>query len=49
MNTITVRYWGGMGNVLFQISAAIAYSNKLNRPFILSKYTATTIGIDETN
>jgi len=40
MNTITVRYWGGMGNVLFQIAAAIAYSNKLNRPFVLSKYPA---------
>jgi len=40
MNTITVRYWGGMGNVLFQISAAIAYSNKTNRPYILSKYPA---------
>ena len=40
MSTITVRYWGGMGNVLFQIAAAIAYSNKLNRPFVLSKYQA---------
>jgi hypothetical protein len=56
MNTITVRYWGGMGNVLFEISAAIAYSNKLNRPFILSKYpafpnldnySASSIGLDE--
>jgi hypothetical protein len=56
MNTITVRYWGGMGNVLFQIAAAIAYSNKLNRPFVLSKYpafpnlencSASSIGIAE--
>ena len=56
MSTITVRYWGGMGNVLFQIAAAIAYSNKLNRPFVLSKYpafpnlencSASSIGITE--
>lgn len=57
MDTITVKYWGGMGNVLFQIAAAVAYSNKFNRPFVLSKYaafpnlvnyTATSIGLDET-
>jgi len=40
MNTITVRYWGGLGNVMFEIAAAIAYSAKLNRPLILSKYPA---------
>jgi len=57
MNTITVRYWGGLGNVMFEIAAAIAYSNKLNRPLILSKYPAfpnlenhcaESIGLDET-
>jgi len=57
MNTITVKYWGGMGNVLFQIAATVAYSNTFNRPFLLSKYaafpnlvnyTATSIGLDET-
>ena len=57
MNTITVKYWGGMGNVLFQSAAAVAYSNKFNRPFVLSKYTAfpnlenytaASIGLDET-
>lgn len=57
MTIITVKYnGGGMGNVLFQIAAAIAYSNKLNRPFLLSKYhtfpnlenhTASSIGFDE--
>jgi len=56
MNTITVKYWGRTGNVLFQISAAIAYSNKTNRPFILSKYdlfpnlenySASSIGLNE--
>jgi hypothetical protein len=56
MNIITVRYWGGMGNVLFEIAAAVAYSNKLNRPFLLAKYpafpnldnyTPTSIGLDE--
>lgn len=56
MNTITVKYWGRTGNILFQIAAAIYYSNKLNRPFILSeceglpnieKYTAKSLGIDE--
>ena len=55
MNIITVRYWGGMGNVLFQIAAAIAYSNMKTRPFLLDKYpafpnidhyTAEAIGID---
>jgi len=57
MNLITVRYCGGIGNVLFQIAAVIAYSNKRNRPFILSKYpaflnldnhTPASIGLDET-
>jgi len=56
MNIITVRYWGGMGNVLFEIAAAVAHSNKLNRPFLLAKYpafpnlenyTPTSIGLDE--
>ena len=56
MNTITVKYWGGTGNVLFQISAAIYYSNKLNRPFLLNEYpgfpnlknySAKSIGLDE--
>lgn len=54
-NIITVRYWGGMGNVLFEIAAAIAYSNMKKRPFVLDKYaafpnidhhTAESIGID---
>ena len=40
MNIITVRYWGGMGNVMFQIAAAIAYSKKHNRPYVLDKYAA---------
>jgi hypothetical protein len=57
MNIITVRYWGGMGNVLFEIASAIAHSNRLNRPFLLAKYpafpkldnhTPSSIGLDET-
>jgi hypothetical protein len=57
MNIITVRYWGGTGNILFQIATTIAYANKLNRPFILNShssfpnldnYTASSIGINET-
>lgn len=40
MNTITVKYSGGLGNVLFQIAAVIAYSNKFDRTFIFSKYNA---------
>ena len=56
MNTITVKYWGRTGNVLFQIASAIYYSNKLNRPFLLEtydglpnleKYSAKSIGMDE--
>lgn len=56
MNTITAKYWGRTGNILFQIAAAIYYSNKQNRPFILDecegfpkleKYTAKSLGIDE--
>lgn len=56
MNTITVKYWGGTGNCLFQIGAAIYYSNKLNRPFLLNehpgfpnlkKYSPKSIGLDE--
>lgn len=56
MNIITVRYWGGMGNVLFQIAAAIAYSNMQNKPYVFDKYaafpnldqcTAESIGIDQ--
>ena len=57
MNIITSKYSGGNGNVLFQISATISYSNKLNRPFVLSsnksfpnieKYSASSIGLNET-
>lgn len=40
MNTITVKYSGGLGNVLFQIAAVIAYSNKFDRTFIFSKYNS---------
>ena len=40
MNTITVKYCGGLGNIMFEIATAIAYSVKLNRPLILSKYPA---------
>jgi hypothetical protein len=38
MNTITVRYWGRLGNMLFQIGAAVAYSYMVNRKFILEKF-----------
>ena len=38
MNTITVRYWGGLGNILFQIAATVAYSYMVNRKFIFDKY-----------
>lgn len=57
MNIITVKYWGGIGNILFQIATTIAYANKLNRPFILTShpsfpnlenYNESSIGIDET-
>ena len=56
MNTITPKYWGRTGNVLFQIAAAIYYSNKQNIPFILDeyegfphlkKYKASALGLDE--
>ena len=55
MNIITVQYAGGIGNVLFQIAAAITYSKKTNRPFLLSPhpafpnlstYSPQSIGID---
>jgi hypothetical protein len=38
--TITVRYWGGLGNVLFQISAAVAYACLLNRQFVFENYNS---------
>lgn len=37
-STITVRYWGGLGNVLFEIAAAIVYAVKHNRKFIFEHY-----------
>lgn len=40
MNTITARYWGGLGNALFEIAAAITYSYKLERPFVFEHYPA---------
>jgi hypothetical protein len=58
MNIITVKYWGGTGNILFQIATTIAYANKMNRPFILNShpafpnldnYTASSIGINESD
>jgi len=39
-NTITPRYWGGLGNALFEIAAAVAYSYTLNRPFVFEHYPA---------
>lgn len=39
-NTITTRYWGGLGNALFEIAAAIAHSHILNRPFVFEHYKA---------
>lgn len=56
MNTITPKYWGRTGNVLFQIAAVIYYSNQQNRPFLLpayeglpnlENYTAKSFGLDE--
>ena len=38
MNLLEVKYNGGLGNILFQISAAIAYSVKFNRTLILRDY-----------
>jgi len=38
--TITVRYWGGLGNVLFQISATVAYAYLLNRQFVFDNYNS---------
>ena len=55
MCTITARYWGGLGNALFEISAAIAYSYMLSRPFVfehypalpnLDNYSVTSLGLD---
>jgi hypothetical protein len=40
MNLLEVKYNGGLGNILFQISAAIAYSVKFNRTLILKDYYA---------
>jgi hypothetical protein len=57
MNIITARYWGRTGNMLFQIAAAIYYSDKLGRPFLLSKcpefpnidnHSPESIGLDAT-
>jgi hypothetical protein len=38
MNLLEVKYNGGLGNILFQISAAIAYSIKLNRTVMIEEY-----------
>jgi hypothetical protein len=55
MNTITARYWGGLGNVLFEIAAAITYSYTLGRPLVfehyptlpnLDNYSITSLGLD---
>ena len=55
MSIITARYWGRTGNMLFQIAAAIYYSDKMGRPFLLSKcrefpnldnHSPESIGID---
>ena len=57
MNIITARYWGRTGNMLFQIAAAIYYSDKLGRPFLFSKcpefpnidnHSPESIGLDST-
>jgi hypothetical protein len=40
MNIITIQYNGGIGNVLFQIAAAVVFSKKYNRPFLLSRHEA---------
>jgi hypothetical protein len=37
---ITARYWGGLGNVLFEIAAAIVYAEQLNRRFVFEHYPA---------
>lgn len=56
MHTITARYWGGLGNALFEIAAAITYSNMLGRPYVfehypalpnLDNYSVASLGIDE--
>jgi len=55
MHTITARYCGGLGNVLFEIAAAITYSYILGRPFVfehypalpnLDNYSVTSLGFD---
>jgi hypothetical protein len=57
MSIITARYWGRTGNMLFQIAAAIYYSDKLGRPFLLFKcpefpnidnHSPESIGLNET-
>ena len=56
MAYLTVHYSGGIGNVLFEIAAAIAYSRIFNRTLVLcshpefpklDKCTAKSIGLDE--
>jgi len=37
-NIITVKYWGRIGNVLFEIAGAIAYANRFNRPFAFPSF-----------
>lgn len=55
MNTITVRFWGGLGNVLFQIAATVAYANMFNRQIVfdsyeslpgLGDYSASSVGLN---
>lgn len=57
MHLLQVKYNGGLGNTLFQISAAIAYAIKLNRTVIFEEYATfpnlrnyflSKLGVDET-
>lgn len=43
MNKVTTKLQGGIGNMLFQIAAAYAYSKKFNNEFMLSKNDAVIV------
>ena len=43
MSKVTTKLQGGIGNMLFQIAAAYAYSKKNDKEFILSKENAIIV------
>lgn len=43
MNKVTIKLQGGIGNMMFQIAVAYAYSKRFNRELVLSKYSAVIV------